>query len=180
MSMVNLVTCLFLLFWSTVNFGQIFTIFINIFIMMNSILGFIWGLVSTMLEHHILYTLNSSWLLHSEIFSVESYPKTPTVFGATLNTPTYKMYMTQTLFAPIPRMRCSFARRQPHLHTPPIHRKFCSDCHWLLLALIWIFSHNGLVYEYVQKAWESTEIMVLNSPYLPSNPIFGEFFFTTR
>ena len=33
---------------STVNrgdFGQIFTIFINIFIMMNSILGFIWGLV---------------------------------------------------------------------------------------------------------------------------------------
>ena len=37
--------------YSTVNrgdFGQIFTIFINIFIMMNSILGFIWGLVSTM------------------------------------------------------------------------------------------------------------------------------------
>ena len=30
------------------DFGQIFTIFINIFIMMNSILGFIWGLVSTM------------------------------------------------------------------------------------------------------------------------------------
>ena len=37
--------------YSTVNrgdFGQIFTIFINIFIMMNWILGFIWGLVSTM------------------------------------------------------------------------------------------------------------------------------------
>ena len=36
---------------STVNrgdFGQIFTIFKNIFIMMNSILGFIWGLVNTM------------------------------------------------------------------------------------------------------------------------------------
>ena len=30
------------------DFGQIFTIFINIFIMMNLILGFIWGLVSTM------------------------------------------------------------------------------------------------------------------------------------
>ena len=44
------------------DFGQIFTIFINIFIMMNSILGFIWGLVSTMQEHHTLYrpTLNSS------------------------------------------------------------------------------------------------------------------------
>ena len=30
------------------DFGQIFTIFIDIFIMMNSILGFVWGLVSTM------------------------------------------------------------------------------------------------------------------------------------
>ena len=70
--------------YNTVNrgdFGQIFTIFINIFIMMNSILGFIWGLVSTMLEHHILYTLNSSWLLHSEIFSVEPCPKSPRSSG---------------------------------------------------------------------------------------------------
>ena len=30
------------------DFGQIFTIFINIFTMMKSILGFIWGLVCTM------------------------------------------------------------------------------------------------------------------------------------
>ena len=67
-------------FYGTVNrgdFGQIFTIFINIFIMMNLILAFIWELVSTRLEHHILYTLNSSWLLHSEIFSVEPCPKSP-------------------------------------------------------------------------------------------------------
>ena len=65
-------------FICTVNrsdFGQIFTIFINIFIMMNSILGFIWGLVSTMQEHRILYTLNSSWLLYSEIFYLEPCPK---------------------------------------------------------------------------------------------------------
>ena len=47
---------------------------------MNSILGFIWGLVSTMLEHHI-YTFNSSWLLHSEIFSVEPCPKSPQSSG---------------------------------------------------------------------------------------------------
>ena len=69
---------------NTVNrgdFGQIFTIFINIFIMMNSILHFIWGLVSTMLEHHILYTLISSWLLNSEIFSVEPCPKSPRSSG---------------------------------------------------------------------------------------------------
>ena len=41
---------------STVNqgdFGQIFTIFINIFIMMNSILNFIWGLVIP--QSHLLY-----------------------------------------------------------------------------------------------------------------------------
>ena len=66
--------------YSTVNrgdFGQIFSIFINIFIMMNSILGFIWGLVSTMQEHRILYTLNSSGLLYSEIFYLEPCPKSP-------------------------------------------------------------------------------------------------------
>ena len=67
---------------STVNrgyFGQIFTIFINIFIMMNSILhvGFIWGLVSTMQEHRMLYTLDSSGLLYSEIFYLEPCPKSP-------------------------------------------------------------------------------------------------------
>ena len=43
--------------------------------MMNSILGFIWGLVSTMQEHRILYTLNSSGLLYSEIFYLEPCPK---------------------------------------------------------------------------------------------------------
>ena len=44
-----------------VTLEKIFTIFINIFIIMNSILGFIWGfIVNTMYkEHHILYTLNS-------------------------------------------------------------------------------------------------------------------------
>ena len=63
------------------NNNKIFTIFIYIFIMMNSMLSFIWGLVSTMLEHHILYTLNSSRLLHSEIFSVEPCPKSPPSSG---------------------------------------------------------------------------------------------------
>ena len=46
---------------STVNrgdFGQIFTIFINIFIiMMNSILGFIWGLVTCSTIHHHIHVL---------------------------------------------------------------------------------------------------------------------------
>ena len=52
--------------FDTVNrgdFGQIFTIFINIFIMMNSIVSFIWGIVSTMLEHHIHSTLADCYIL---------------------------------------------------------------------------------------------------------------------
>ena len=73
------------------NSWPIFTIFMNIFIMINWIQGFIWGLVSTMLEQHILYTLISSWLLYSEIFTVEvePCPKVTLVFGVTLDSQIY-------------------------------------------------------------------------------------------
>ena len=44
---------------------------------MNSILSFIWGLVSTMFEHHILCTHNSSRLLHSENFLLNLVQSAP-------------------------------------------------------------------------------------------------------
>ena len=57
--------------------------------MMNSILNFIWGLVRTMLEHHILYTSNSSRFVTFWNIFCWTLSKVTTVFGVTLDKPTY-------------------------------------------------------------------------------------------
>ena len=78
-------------FWNTANrvtFGQIFTIFMNIFKMMNSIHVFIWGLVSTTVRETHIIILNSSWFLHFEIFTVQPCSKSPRSLGW-LWTPTH-------------------------------------------------------------------------------------------
>ena len=47
------------------DFGQIFTIFINIFIMMNWIQGFVWGLVRTMYKSntYYIYSTLADWYI---------------------------------------------------------------------------------------------------------------------
>ena len=79
------------------DFGQIYTIFIDIFIMMNWIKCFTWGLVSTMYvwATHIIYALNSSWLLHSHTFTVKPGPKSPWSLGW-LWTPKHMVFQSNT------------------------------------------------------------------------------------
>ena len=84
-------------------------------------------------------------------------------------------------FAPIPRMRCSFNRWQPHLHTLPIHGQFSVASHWLSWALIRKFSHNGLRYECGEIAYVCGQSSWYQTRYSSGlqKPIFCEYLFTT-